>query len=712
MESRKPDFSGWATKNNIECSDGRTIMHNAFAHQDNYRVPLVWKHQRNDMSNVLGHAHLEDRAFGIYAYGYFDRDNPKAVKAKQLVDNKEINALSIYATGLTQRGKKVYHGDIEEVSLVPSGANPGALIDNIQLSHGDELDSGDHSEAIIYTGLTLEHQDSNDEGADVAETTETTGKTIQEVIDGMSQEQKDVLYHMIGKVAEQSGVEDEEDSEDSEDTSEDTNDSEDSDKDDEKDKKDVEHQEKDDEDEEESVEHSETTITKEDFLAHVDNHIEHTMKEGFEAMSRNAFEQYGKGTPSGEDTLGNSTLTHANFSTLIEDARKSGGTLKEAVLEHADEYGISNIEMLFPDARNLNNQPDFISRRMEWVKTVLNGTKHSPFAKVKTVHADITEPEARARGYIKGKMKKEEVFKLLKRTTAPGTIYKKQRLDRDDILDIVDFDVVVWLRQEMRLMLEEEIARAILVGDGRDALSEDKVKDPEGAVQGEGIRSILHDNELYAHPVTLAPNVAPKDMVKGIVRARSHYRGSGRPSMFISDNAMTDLMLEEDKFGRPLYGSEQELADKLRVKEIVTVELFDEHEDLLAMLVNLQDYTIGSNKGGEITNFEDFDIDFNQHKYLMETRLSGGLTKPKSAIVIKRAQGTAVTPSAPTFDAESNMIEIPSVTGVEYYVNDEIVEGVIEIEETTEVEASPAEGYYFNSGVTRHWTYSYTEPQA
>ena len=703
MEKEKPHFSGWATRSNVKCTDGRTIMHNAFSHQDNYQVPLVWKHQRNDPVNVLGHANLEDRAFGVYAYGYFDLDNPKAVEAKKLVDEKKINALSIYATGLTQRGQKVYHGDIEEVSLVPSGANPGALIENVHLTHGYGLDETS-DEAIIYSGLTLEHQDSDDEGADVAETTETSGKTIQDVLDTMNQEQKDALYHLLGKVVEESGLEEEPDDKDD-------SDSKDKEEDD-SDKKEVEHEDADQEDQQESVEHSETTITKDEFLSHIDNHIESTMKEGFKTMTRNAFEQYGQGTPSEKETLGSSTLTHADFSTLIADARKSGGTLKEAVLEHADEYGISNIEMLFPDAKNLNNQPDFISRRMEWVQAVLSGTKHSPFAKVKTVHADITEPEARAKGYITGKRKKEEVFKLLKRTTAPTTIYKKQKLDRDDILDITDFDVVVWLRQEMRLMLEEEIARAILVGDGRDALDEDKVKDPEGAVQGEGIRSILHDDELYAHPVNLPANVAPKDMVKGIVRARSHYRGSGRPSLFISDTAMTDLMLEEDKFGRPLYASEQELADKLRVSNIVTIELFDETEDLLAILVNLQDYTVGANKGGEITNFEDFDIDFNQHKYLMETRLSGGLTKPKSAIVVKRAQGTAVTPSAPSFDTETNMIEIPSVTGVIYYINDDVATGVVQIEETTEVEAVPAEGYYFNNGATRSWTFTYTETQA
>lgn len=679
MENREPDFSGWATKADIKCTDGRTIMHNAFSHQNNLTVPLVWQHRRDDPDNVLGHAHLEDRAFGVYAYGYFDEDNPRAQKAKTLVHGKKINALSIYATGLTQRGLDVYHGDIEEVSLVHSGANPGAFIDNINLSHGDELDPMD-SEAIIYTGLTLEHQDAPQEGdSKVAETnTETSDKTVKQIFDELTEEQKEVVYYMIGQAVEG----EEEDSDDS-DNSDDSNDNDDSD----------------------SGDEAEHSITAEDFLSHIDQ----TMKEGFKEMARNAFEQYGDGNKTSADTIGSTTLTHADFSNIIEEARKVG-SLKETILEHAD-YGITDIEMLFPDAKALENTPDFISRRMEWVESVLKGTKHSPFAKVKNLHADITEPEARAKGYIKGNRKKEEVFKLLKRTTAPTTIYKKQKLDRDDILDITDFDVVVWLRQEMRLMLEEELARAILVGDGRDSLDDDKIKDPEGAAQGEGIRSILHDDELYAHPVTLAPNVSPKDTVKGIIRARTHFRGSGKPSLFISDNALTDIMLEEDKFERPLYATEQELMDKLRVKEIVTVELFDETEDLLAILVNLQDYTVGANKGGEITAFDDFDIDFNQHKYLIETRLSGALTKPKSAIVVKRAQGTSVTPSAPSFDTATNTITIPSVTGVEYYIEDERVDGEVEILETTEVEASPAEGYYFNTGSTRTWTFSYTEPQ-
>lgn len=670
MENRKPDFSGWATRSNIKCTDGRTIMEHAFKHQHEYEVPLVWQHRRDDPENVLGHAFLEDRAFGVYTHGYFDEQHPKAQVARELVHSSKINALSIYATGLVQRGLDVYYGNIEEVSLVPSGANPGALIETVNLAHGDLLDPLD-SEAIIYTGLTLEHQDKEGD-ADMADT-DTKEKTLEEILATLNDEQKEALYYMVGQTLNAVSEEDDGESEEADSES--------------------------DSDDDAAAEHS---ITAEDFLAHIDQ----TMKEGFEAMSRNAFEQFGEGSDSTpEKTLGNTTLTHGEFANLVEEARSKGGSLKDTILQHAD-YGITDIEYLFPDAKAVSAQPDFISRRMEWVAGVLAGTKHSPFAKVKTLHADITESEARAKGYIKGTRKKEEVFKLLKRTTSPTTIYKKQKLDRDDVLDITDFEVVTWLRMEMRLMLEEELARAILIGDGRDELNDDKIKDPAGSPQGDGIRSILHDDELYAHPVTLSANVSPKDTVKGIIRARNHYRGSGKPTLYMSDTALTEMMLEEDKFGRSLYATEQELADKLRVKEIITVGLFDETEDLLAILVNLQDYTVGANKGGEITNFDDFDIDFNQHKYLIETRLSGALTKPKSAIVIKRAQGTAVTPSAPDF--EDNVITIPTVAGVEYFINDEVVTGMVEIEETTQVDAYPADGYFFNTGSTRSWTFTFT----
>lgn len=677
MGEKTPDFSGWATKNNLRCTDGRTILQGAFAHQDKVQVPLVWQHDHDDPSNVLGHTILEDRAFGVYTHGYFNKSS-RAQDAREAVRHGDINSLSIYANKLKQRGGDVLHGNIIEVSLVMKGANPGAYIENVTISHDGHREELD--EAIIYSGIEFDsglyHQDDNsDEGDTVATATDTkdSEKTVKEVFDELTEEQKNVVYYMIGEALEESkgGSDNDDDNSDDE------------------------------------AEHS---MSKDEFLAHIDKSIQ----EGIEEMGRNVWSDQNN-----TETTENGRLSHSQFAEILGRARsEKADSMKEYlahaandVLEHrtdadGNEYGMDDISILFPDAKAIQTTPEFIKRRTEWVNVVLTGTKHSPFPKVKTLHADITEPQARAKGYITGKRKKEEVFKLLKRTTGPTTIYKKQKLDRDDVLDITDFDVVIWLQQEMRIMIEEEVARAILVGDGRSALSEDKIKDPEGAVQGEGIRSILHDDELYVTTVQLAANTAPKDMVKAFLRSRTKYRGTGRPTMFISDEVLTDIMLEEDKFGRPLYDSEQALADKLRVSAIVPVEVFEEYEDLIAEFVNLQDYTVGSAKGGELTNFNDFDLDFNQYRYLIETRLSGALTKAKSAVVVRRAQGIQATPTGPTF--ADNTITIPTVTGVEYLINDEVVTGEVEIDEDTEVTAAPATGYYFAPNTTRSWSFSYT----
>lgn len=687
MESKKPDFSGWATKSDIKCTDGRTIMKNAFSHQDKYTVPLVWKHDRDNPENILGHTYLEDRAFGIYAKGYFDKDNPNSEKAKKLVHSGAINALSIFATGLVQRGLQVYHGVIEEVSLVPKGANPGAVIENIHLSHddGDVL-----QEAIIYTGLELEHEDNtqseDSEMADKEEKPEDN-KTVQDVLDSLNEEQMTAVNYLLGNALE---IDLEDIEEEESDESEEPEDDEES------------------KNKEPALAHSKESETnnenlKNEILEHVDKNI----KKGLEDMSRNVFEKYGKNDESNEDTIGNTKMTHGDFAEFITKARNNNTSLK-TVLEHADagEYGITDISFLFPDAKTISNTPEFISRRMEWVSKVLSGTKHSPFAKVKTVHADITEPEARARGYIKNTRKKEEVFKLLKRTTGPTTIYKKQRLDRDDILDITDFDMVNWLMAEMRLMIEEEIARAILIGDGRESLDPDKIRDPEGSPQGDGIRSIANDDDLYAIPRNLPANTSPNDMVEDIIRSRAIYRGSGSPTLYISENALTDVLLMKDKMGRYIYDTQAVLEDKLRVAEIVPVGLFDEQPDLLYIMVNLQDYTIGANKGGQLTNFDDFDIDFNQHVYLTETRISGALTKAYSAVVGRRAQGIQAFPTAPSYNGDTNEITIPVATGVEYYIEDELVNGIVEIIEATEVVARPADGYYIASGSTTSWNFT------
>jgi len=656
------DFSGYATKANLKCSDGRVIMPEAFQHMDGKRVPLVWQHTHNDPTNVLGHAILEAREDGVYAYGFFNDTDP-GKQARALVEHKDVNSLSIYANQLVERSKQVFHGVIRELSLVLAGANPGALIENVSIAHSDGEVTTLDNEVVIFSGLTLEHSDGNepDEDEDEDENDEDLEhadgeKTVKDVYDSLTEEQKSVVHYMIGAALESKNADNSASHSDTE------------------------------SDDNESDDNSEGDLTHQEG---------NTM--------RNVFDQNGTGAAGGKKTL-----THSEFAAIVADVKAHDGSLKESIMAHAAEYGIEDINLLFPDAKALANSPELHSRRMEWVARVLDGTKHSPFAKVKSIVADITAEEARARGYIKGNLKKDEVIKLMRRSTSPTTIYKKQRLDRDDVLDITDMDVVAFLKAEMRLMLEEEIARAILVGDGRSALSEDKVKDPEGALDGTGIRSIRHDDDFYAPKVSLQANVAPKDAVKGLIRARSKYRGTGKPTLFCSDNFLTDIMLEEDKFGRALYETEQALADKLRVSGIVTVDLFDEQDDLFAIMVNLADYTIGANKGGELTSFEDFDIDYNQHKYLQETRLSGGLTKPFSAIVVLRAQGTSTSPVAPSFDGATNTVTIPATTGVVYEIDETAVTGQVVIDHDVEVVAVADEGYYFPSNTTNSWSFTYT----
>ena len=707
MEAKQPDFSGWATKANLRCSDGRTITSKAFEHMDGKKVPLVWSHDHKSPSNVLGYAILHARPEGVWADGYFN-DTEKGKESRKLVQHGDVESLSIYANELVEKSREVLHGMIREVSLVLSGANPGAKIMNVRLAHSDDPDDFDILEdrAVIFSGVSLAHAaDDADEDEDEVEDDEfddeeeddvehsgltlqdvyntfdddqlvvvhsllgaaitgedlseelahADGQTIKDVYDTFNEDQKNVLHYMIGVALENRAA----DSAAHSDLSDD-----------------------------DSTTADGGNSTDEDTLAH---------QEG-STMSRNIFE-------SAEGTTKGGTLTHDQFSSIMEDAKKPGQTLK-SVLAHAEDYGINNIELLFPDAQMLPGGPAMIQRLQGWVSEVLDNVKKTPFAKVKSLVFDITAEEARAKGYVKGTKKVDEVIQLLRRSTGPTTIYKKQRLDRDDVIDITDMNVVAFLDAEMTVMIKEELARCILVGDGRSPLSDDKVKDPAGSIDGNGIRSILHDDDLYAIKHELAANVSYKDSIKGIVRARSKYRGTGSPTLFVSDNWLTEVMLLEDKFERPLYETIASLADKLRVSKIVPVEVFDDHANLLAILVNPADYSIGTNKGGELTSFEDFDIDFNQHKYLKETRLSGGLTLPFSAIVVTRALGTEVTPTNPSFDGVTNTITIPSVTGVVYTVDEEAVTGSVVITSVTEVVAVADEGYYLASGATTSWTYT------
>jgi HK97 family phage prohead protease len=656
----KADFSGYASKSGLKCSDGRTILAHAFKEQDGAKVPLVWQHMHNEPENVLGHAYLENREDGVYAYGFFN-DEPQAQVAKGLVKHGDIEALSIYANRLVQKGGDVLHGSIKEVSLVLAGANPGAFIDNVNIAHSDGYEEVD-DEAIIYTGLSLEHQDNtNPQGDNVATPTNGPERTVKDVFDSMSEEQQNVVYYMIGEAL--SGADSMAQS--------------------------------DEDAEEETLSHEEETNVDNDEVD-TEDHIQHN-QEGT-SMSRNVFEQNGS-------TQESATLSHSQLQEIVADAQKSG-SFKEAFLAHAVTYGIDNIDILFPDAKNVSNTPDWVKRRTEWVSSVIGGTRKSPFSRIKSMSADITADEARAKGYIKGNLKKEEFFAISRRVTTPTTIYKKQKLDRDDIIDITDLDVVAWLKSEMRLMLDEEIARAILIGDGREVDDEDKINETN-------IRPIAWDDEFYAHPVTIDANLSGDAIVEAILRSRSNYKGTGTPTFYTTEAVLTDLLLVKDKMGRRLYSTEGELAAALRVSSIVAVEVMETVSDLIGIVVNLADYTVGADNGGNVSMFDDFDIDYNQYKYLIEGRMSGTLTKPKSALVVKRDAGyTEVVPTAPTFVKSTGVVTIPSVTGVTYKNGDTgatLTAGAqtaIDAGASVEIVAVANTGYAFPHNTDADWVFT------
>ena len=565
MKPEVYDFCGWATKNDLRCADGRVIRKDAFKHNDGETVPLVWNHCHNDPFNVLGHAMLENRPEGVYAYGSFN-DTEEGKNAKSLVQHGDVTRLSIYANKLSQNGSDVLHGDIREVSLVLAGANPGAKIESI-ISHGEYSEE----EAIIHTGEMLElyHAEKAEEkpakeepkvAEEKKETKPNDEKTVGDVINSMTEEQKTVMYALIGEALEDSDKG--------------------SKKDDEKDDKDMKH---------------------------------------------NVFNS----TSEDSDT----TLIHSEeIAAAIADGKRHG-SLKESFIAH----GIEDIEYLFPEAKTLTNTPEFIRRDDSWVSKVMNGVKHTPFSRIKSIFADITEDEARAKGYIKGKLKKEEVFSLLKRTTTPTTIYKKQKLDRDDVVDITDFDVIAWLKGEMRFMLDEEIARAVLISDGRLASSDDKINE-------QNIRPIAKDDDLYSVKVTVPEGedeyATAKNFIRTAIKSRRLYKGSGNPTLFTTEEVLTNCLLLEDNNGRIIYDTLDKLTTALRVKEIVTVEVMEGQTgpkggDLMGIIVNLNDYTIGADKGGAVNMFDDFDIDYNAQKYLIETRCSGALIRPYSALVLE-----------------------------------------------------------------------------
>ena len=568
------DFCGWATKNDLQCSDGRIIRRDAFKHNDGQKVPLVWNHDHTDPYRVIGHALLENRDEGVYAYGYFN-DTDLGNTAKIYVQHGDINQLSIYANQLKQQGPNVMHGNIREVSLVLAGANPGAYIESV-IAHDDESDE----EAVIYTGenISLSHAEGvKEETKPMAESSE---KTVKDVFDTLTEEQKTVVYALIGKALEGDGNEDNENDENDE------------------------------------------------------------MEQGDEDMKHNVFDT---DTNQKDEALAHSEI----LNDIVADAKRYG-SLKESFLQHAAANNITNYNYLLPEPKSLNTPPEWIKEDDSWVAKVMRSVHHTPFSRVKSMFATLDETEARARGYIKGNMKKDLALSVLKRTTSPTTVYIKMKMDRDDVVDITDFDVVAWQRAEMRGQLDRELARAMLLGDGRELSSDDKINE-------QNIRPVLKDDDMYTIKYTVKSgqdykvttnSASDNDSVaKGVIRAaiksRKEYKGSGNPTFFTTEDLLTELLLIEDQNGRRIYDSINTLATAMRVKEIVTVPEMESHTDIYGIIVNMADYTTGADKGGAVNMFDDFDIDYNQMKYLMETRMSGALTKPYSAIVLKKEAGGA-----------------------------------------------------------------------
>lgn len=576
------DFSGYATRNDLVCGDGRVIRKNAFIDNDGREVPLVWNHQHNSPEDVLGHALLENREDGVYAYCTLN-DTESGKLAKKLVRHGDIRSLSIYANKLKQIGGDVIHGVIRELSLVHAGANSGAFIDQV-MAHSDDGEEvsgmiiGYDENIMLYHSAIPEKEDPEKKDESKKEKKEDTGmsngnapekggeKTVADVFNELTDEQKDVVYAMIGQALEEGGADNKENG-------------------------------------------------------------------GNEEMKHNVFDA--------DTETPENVLSHAAMEEIIADGKRFG-SMRDSFLAHAEDYGIDNIDYLLPDVKSLNTPPEFIQRDTGWVQKVINKTHHTPFSRIKSVFADITEDEARAKGYIKGKLKKEEVFSLLKRSTTPTTIYKKQKMDRDDVIDIVDFDVIAWLKTEMRMMLDEEIARAILVGDGRLASSDDKINE-------QNIRPILNDADLFTIRWSVAAGSSDdekvKNFIKAAIKSRKNYKGSGNPVMFTTEDMLTDMLLLEDTIGHRLYKTEAELATALRVTEIITVPVMEnlkdkDKKDVYAIIVNLADYNVGADKGGAVNMFDDFDIDYNQQKYLIETRCSGALIKPFSAIVLRSGSAT------------------------------------------------------------------------
>lgn len=657
------DFHGYASKANLQCSDGLTIVPGAFQHQDKTQVPLVWQHSHNTPANVLGHAILENRPDGTYAYCYLN-GSKAADEAKELLKHGDIKMMSIWANELTKRASRVIHGIIREVSLVLAGANPGAIIDPISIRHGDTVEEVE-GEAIIYTGLEFElgHAATDDAGTGSTGADDNNDEIdVEEVYNNFDEDEKAVVHFMIGEaLAVQAAA---------------------------------------------PVEHGATTT---------ENNSKNIEQEGSNTVTHNVFEK-----PKGKDGTDATSLVHSAMDEIVAAAKKPGETFMSSLKAWAEEHlehGITDIETLFPDAVAIDGAtPEWYKRDTEWVQPFLSSIRKSPFARIKSRWADLTFDAARAKGYIKGNLKKEEFFKVSQRTTTPTTVYKKQKLDRDDILDVDEFDLVAWLKPEMRFMLEEELARAALIGDGREVDDEDKINE-------ENIRPILSDDDFYTTTVytevdfSSAANLRTSllETINNLILNRFRYKGSGTPNAYMSELWIGRfLTIRNGTTDERMFKSLSDLATEMRVGQIVPVEVMSDVPDVVAILVNPRDYVMGAVKGGQITNFEDFDIDYNQQKYLTETRLCGALVKPKSALVLRApdAAATLVVPVMPTFDEVTGELTITNTTGVVYKHGATTVNAAgspytVDPGDTWTITATPASSsYYFATSDDDEWDFT------
>jgi HK97 family phage prohead protease len=735
------DFGGYATRHDVECADGRVILPGAFEQQNGTIVPLVYSHEHRNPGNVLGHCKLEYRPEGVYAHAYFN-DTPNGQIVKTQVKHGDLKFLSIFANGLTEKArggiahaKSVMKGSIKEVSVVIAGANPGALIDYVNLAHSDGVWDDDivEGEAIITTGVEIDvdldenlaHADTATE--DKADEATDDGNELQQILDTLNEEQATAVNYLLSQVA--TGATDSVEHSDTDSVDEpvveatteaaaevdapaeavaDGTDNTDAEADADAAGAD---------NAEATAEATDTETTDAEAPADADNteagdNVQHADSQEDNSMTHNLFDAAGQ-TAGARPTA---QLTHDGLESIVKRAKKIG-SLKEAVEEYVIEHGVTvngalqhgieNIEYLFPDAQTLESSPAFISRRMEWVDKVLSGVRKSPFSRIRTITADITPDEARARGYIKGNMKNEEFFALSKRETTPQTIYKKQKLDRDDVIDITTIDVVAWLKAEMKVMLDEEIAGAILVGDGRSIGDDDKIKETN-------IRPIATDAELYVTTVNVNIDDASssvEELVDAAISHRRYYKGSGQPTFYTTEAMISAFLTVKDNFGRRIYGNLQEVAAVLRVTEVVPVEVMERDATLVGIMVNLSDYTLGADRGGQATMFDDFDIDYNKLRYLIETRLSGALTQPKAALVFRKVAGTAVlkVPTEPTFDG--SVVTVPTITGVVYKngAGTTLTTGspvTLTTGQELHVAATPASGYYFANNAEDEWDFT------